>query len=243
VHALILAGGLGTRLRELVPDRPKALAPICGRPFIEYQLNSLREAGVDRVTLCVGHLATMIENHVLDGERFGLSVTYSREDTPLGTGGAVRQAASFVDAENFIVTNGDTYLDFDPERFLNRHQTSDAAVTVALTPIPTLEMGAVHVSATGRVTHFLEKQDGPEAEKGFANAGVYAMDRSAVTLWPEGPASLEHDYLPGLAQEGRVSAEMVADRFYDIGTPAGINRFENEIVRGQKSDVPGSPTP
>lgn len=246
MHALILSGGLGTRLQSLVPDCPKILAPLRGRPFIDYQLSALREAGVDSVTLCTGHLADQIEEYLADGARFGLTVSYSREDAPLGTGGAVRQAASLVEVDHFLVANGDTYVDCDIERLFARHKAAGAAITVALVPRPTREMGSVDLGDSGHVLRFLEKEEamGRPASGTFANAGLYVMDRSVVISWPEGPASLERDYLPRLAQERRVFGEIVAARFYDIGTPAGFQRFEDAVITGQISLPPfvSSPT-
>jgi NDP-sugar pyrophosphorylase family protein len=235
LHALILAGGLGTRLRELVPNRPKILASVCERPFVDYQMSALRNAGVDGVTLCVGHLAEQIEEYVADGRRFGLSVTYSTETTPLGTGGAIRRALDSMEADRFLVVNGDTYLDWDFVGLCHRHGVSGASATVALTPRPTPEMGLVLLNDSGRVVEFLEKgmQDDVSAGDGFANAGVYVMERSMVASWPDGPASLERDYLPGLTREGRVFGQVVAARFHDIGTPAGLRLFEDAILAGR----------
>lgn len=218
VSAFILAGGLGTRLRPVTGDLPKPLAPIGGRPFIEILLGQLRAAGFRHAVLCTGYRASEIRAAV--GDRCGtLSIEYSEETEPLGTGGALRLALPLARSGTILVSNGDSYLDLALPSFLEHHTRSGAMATLALKLVPdTGRFGRVETSADGRVLAFREKAGG----EGAINAGIYLFPRELVSGIPERACvSLEKDVIPGWIGRGIPIAGALCDNvFFDIGTPA-----------------------
>jgi D-glycero-alpha-D-manno-heptose 1-phosphate guanylyltransferase len=218
MDAILLVGGLGTRLRSVVSDVPKPLAPIEGRPFLDLLLEQLgRFPSVDRVVLAVGHLADHIVERYAAGSATRPAILFSREATPLGTGGAMRQALERCDSDPVLVMNGDSYFDLDFDGMRRAHESTDALLTVAVTEVPDCgRYGAVSVAPGGtRVLAFREK-DGIAAP-GLVNAGCYLVSRGALAHFPAGASSFERDVIPRLL--GGTFAWVQGGRFIDIGTP------------------------
>ncbi len=216
IDAAVLAGGLGTRLHSVVRDRPKALAPIIGRPFITYLLDLLSEAGLEHVILCTGFLGDQIEETV--GDRYGeLWVEYSREHKPLGTGGALEYALPFIETDDVLVVNGDSYCGADLRALAEFHRARGARATVLLTEVEdTSRYGRVRVEEDGRVVGFDEK-DGLSGA-GWINAGVYLIERELLKAIPSGrQVSLEREIFPQWIGRGFYGWKG-AGRFLDIGT-------------------------
>src|SRR6516225_9536214 len=180
MEAIILAGGLGTRLAERIQGIPKSMAPVGGRPFLEILLNQLEHCGCSRVVLSVGYLREIIQSHF--GESYGrMQVTYAVEETPLGTGGAIRRALSIVSEDAALVLNGDTFLDADYAAMMWCHREFAAAMTMAVTRQLNIERYGGVIVKDSRVAGFEEKvHRGP----GWINAGVYVLNRNIS--WPEG---------------------------------------------------------
>ncbi|GAB6125356.1 HAD-IIIA family hydrolase [Humidesulfovibrio idahonensis] len=217
VTAYILAGGFGTRLRQVVSDRPKALAEILGRPYIYHLLDSLAGFGLKRVVLCTGHMAEMLESF-LGSEYRGMELKYSREETPLGTGGALKLAFSRFPAELALCINGDSLTDADLAAFLTWFDGRKEQGALLLAPMEdTARYGSVSLDDAEQVTGFVEKgQSGP----GFISAGIYLLrPRCLEGIEPGQAASIEQDVFPVLAAKGLLCAHKVAARFLDIGTP------------------------
>jgi NDP-sugar pyrophosphorylase family protein len=223
-QALILAGGLGTRLRSVVSGLPKVLAPVGGRPFLDYLLLQLRKDGICEVTLCVGYKSELVRAHVGDGGSWDLSVRYSHEDRPLGTGGALRLALDALGDGPFIVMNGDTFFDISLRELWEKHGQSAALGTLALATGAGERYAAVEVDDAGRILTFHGK--GPHASDTF-NGGIYVLDRSIVSTIATGTAvSLERDIFPSLV--GSLHGE-VFDRFFvDIGVPDDFQRTNDD---------------
>jgi NDP-sugar pyrophosphorylase family protein len=231
---LILAGGLGTRLRPIVTDRPKALAPIGDRPFLEIQLTLLRDQGARRFVLCVGHRADQIRALMGDGSRLGVQLDYSAESGPLlGTGGALRLAERFIEPRA-LVLNGDTYLAADYARLYTQHieerSRADVVATLALARLDESgRFGTVLLEPSGRyLAGFHEKQqDHERTGAGWLNAGAYVIERDLIDLIPPGvPCSLERDVFPAALSGGRpLAAFPCAQPFFDIGTPDDFHAF------------------
>lgn len=215
-EAIVLAGGLGTRLRDVVDDVPKALAPVAGRPFLAWLLDALANQGLRRVVLATSYRGDQVEA-VLGTVWNGMSLDYSREPEPLGTGGAIAQAMQSVVGDACFVLNGDTWLDLDYMRFDAATKTAGARLGVALAAVPDVaRFGAVCVDG-GRIAGFIEKgQRGP----GLVNAGVYSMSRSLLDGFPPGKAfSFEREVLvPAVARE-TVFGYAGTGGFIDIGVP------------------------
>ena len=218
VTAAVLAGGLGTRLRSVVADRPKVLAPVAGRPFLAHLLEQLSRAGVGEAVLLVGHGADQVRA-AFGGSHAGVRLSYSAEPEPLGTGGAVRLALPLLRGETLLLLNGDSYCDLDLAAFLRFHRGRRPAASLALARVgDPARFGRVVTGPGGRVERCEEKDPAPAP--GGINAGVYLIDRDLVTAIPAGrPVSLEREILPGWVGSGRAYGFAGGGRFIDIGVP------------------------
>jgi D-glycero-alpha-D-manno-heptose 1-phosphate guanylyltransferase len=218
-QVLILAGGLGTRLRSVVSDRPKVLAEVAGRPFITYLLDRLGQAGFRAVTLLTGYKGEMVEDQ-LGFNYQGLQLGYSVETTPLGTGGAIRAAARVIPCDQLLVLNGDTYFDVDYRDLVE--QATPASDLMACRQVADVgRYGAVQLDSTGRVTALAEKgAKGP----GLINGGVYVLDREGMVSWPTEVFSIEADYFPERVEDERMTGIAFDQAFIDIGVPDDLNR-------------------
>jgi NDP-sugar pyrophosphorylase family protein len=223
-NCLVLAGGLGTRLRSAVADRPKVLAEIRGRPFLAYLLDRLSQGGIRRVILCTGYRGEQVE--AAFGSRFGaLELVYSREPEALGTGGALRHAASLLEPGPALVLNGDSFCEVDYQGLAAWHRERGACGSLALTRVEDpRRYGSVETDADGRVTRFVEKHQA--AGPGWINAGVYVLGRELLESIPEGRAiSLEREVFPAWIGRG-LHACRCGGRFLDIGTPESYAEAE-----------------
>jgi NDP-sugar pyrophosphorylase family protein len=213
IRVAILCGGLGTRLGELTKDVPKPMIEVGGRPYLERVVESFRDAGLRDIVMLTGYRADVIENHFGDGSRFGVQITYSREDQPLGTGGALRLARPHL-GERFILTFGDVLRFHDYDRFLREHATNCLAV------YPRMTKGNADVRE-GRVTRFDKKA--PELP--YLDAGFSVIESRHIDLVPpHGVQSFEEIVYAELARRGQLEAEIVNHDFYDIGVPEQLAR-------------------
>jgi D-glycero-alpha-D-manno-heptose 1-phosphate guanylyltransferase len=217
VTAVILAGGVGSRLRSAVSDRPKGLALIHGRPFLAYLLDQLADAGARRVVFSTGHLAEQVEA-AFGATWRGMQVAYSPETAPLGTGGGLRLATAHVATTTLLVMNGDSFCAVDLAAFLRDHVAHGGAPALVLAhQADTSRFGLVECDADHRITAFCEKAEagGP----GWINAGIYAVERSLVAGLPaDRPVSLEREAFPAWIARG-LRGFPCAGAFLDIGTP------------------------
>jgi len=215
-EAIILAGGFGTRLRRVIDDLPKPLAPVAGKPFLAWLLDALAAQGLRRVVLATGYRSNQVEAALGKTWR-GIAIRYSREEEPLGTGGAIMLAMAHVEGDACFVLNGDTWLGLDYGRFDAAVRRAEARLGVALATVPDVaRYGAVRVRDEC-IVGFVEKgQAGP----GLVNAGVYRLSRSLLDAMPVVKAfSFEHDVLvPAVARESVVGYVDTED-FIDIGVP------------------------
>ena len=214
----MLCGGAGLRLRSVTAGAPKSMAGIAGRPFLELLLKQLRRHGFERVILAVGYQRDMIQECF--GERAcGLDVAYSVESSPLGTGGAVRNAAVLVTSEGALIMNGDSYTDANLQQFVTGHMASGAEASVVVVPVDgRSDCGTVDVSPDGRLEGFAEKQG--SARGGYVNAGIYVASRHILYEIPDGQVSLERELFPRWLGEGRnIRAFVWQGACVDIGTP------------------------
>jgi NDP-sugar pyrophosphorylase family protein len=225
VTAAILAGGLGTRLRSVFTDRPKVLVPVAGRPFLFHLLDRLECAEIDDVVLLIGHLGEQVKAALGNSYR-GMSLRYSHEQAPLGTGGALRNALPFLDAPEVLLLNGDSHLDADLGKFRQFHLASGAEASLLLALVPdTSRFGRVQLDESGRIARMVEKT---AAGEGWINAGVYLIDRYLIEALPSrSPLSLEREVLPQWIGNGQVFGLQHEGRFLDIGTPESYSAAEN----------------
>jgi len=228
---LVLAGGLGKRLRPVVSDRPKVLAPVAGKPFLGYVLEYIADQGIHQVILCVGYLADQVKAFARDGKDWGLEIRYSEEIVPLGTGGAVRQVSGSINGP-FFVMNGDTLFLANLQALWQMHITTRALATLALLSAERGEArGCVTLDPDGKIVSFEEKPD--RVGQAFVNAGIYILEYEALEhLRPGENASLERQVFPGLAAQGRLAGNVQAAYFTDIGTPESLAVLENDVLAG-----------
>jgi D-glycero-alpha-D-manno-heptose 1-phosphate guanylyltransferase len=227
IKALMLVGGLGTRLRSVVPSTPKVLASIGERSFLELLVRQLRAQGIRHLVMCTGYLADQIESRFGDGRTWDVSIEYSKEEMPLGTAGAVKLAQRYLrDIPEFLVLNGDSFLEINFHNLMAFHRQHHGAVaTVAVLAVEDASRyGTVHVDAEGRVTGFAEKTC--SAAPGLVNGGIYIFNEAVLRRIPNGPASLERDVFPSLLDQGVYALEQ-RGMFIDIGTPADYARAQH----------------
>jgi NDP-sugar pyrophosphorylase family protein len=225
IPAILLVGGMGTRLRSVVPTAPKPLAAVGGAAFLELLVRQLRCQGIRQLVMCTGYRAEQIEEEFGDGHAWDVQIRYSKELEPLGTAGAVKLAAPYVrDASEFVVMNGDSFLDLDFGRLVRFHRSHGGIATVAVFRVEdTNRYGTVQTDAGSRVTAFLEKTG--SAAPGLVNAGIYVFDASILEHIPEGPASLERDVFPKVLDRAVYAFEQ-RGVFIDIGTPEDYARAQ-----------------
>ncbi|MGH2361257.1 MAG: nucleotidyltransferase family protein [bacterium] len=225
MQAVLLVGGLGTRLRSLSGDRPKPMMPVAGRPFLQYLLVQLKNYGIRDVVLCVGYRAEMIQDHFGRGERLGINVRYSLDTELRGTAGALRLAQEFISGDTFITMNGDSFFDADLQAVVRFHENRRSAATMALVHVEdSSRYGTVDVDDDGRIVGFKEKQ---WSKAGLVNGGIYVFGREVLGLIPEGRAvSLEHEIFPRLVDTGFDGLPFRAP-FVDIGDPEDCLRLQN----------------
>ncbi len=218
--AIILVGGEGTRLRPLTLDLPKPVVPVLDRPFLKFQLDLLRRAGIEDIVLCVAFRPEGIRGILGDGSTDGVRLTYVLEETPLGTGGAVKNAEGAL-GDRVVVMNGDVLADMDLPAILRLHEETKAAATIVLHPVDNPSAyGLVETEDDGRVRRFLEKPKPEEITTNRINAGLYVLDTRTLSIMPKGvPYSIERGYFPTLIASGeRVQAHVHEGYWIDIGT-------------------------
>jgi D-glycero-alpha-D-manno-heptose 1-phosphate guanylyltransferase len=218
IDVIILAGGKGTRLQSVISDVPKPLAPVNGRPFVDYQFALLRKAPhIGRVILAIGHLADRVIAHYTE-HKPGLDLSFAVETSALGTAGALRNALPLTASRQILALNGDSIFHWDIGAIRTAHQRCGAEATISLLQVEDVSRyGSVTVQ-NERVISFLEKQ--AEPQPGLINAGLYLFERSVIETIPAGRAvSLECEILPALAAKGKLAAASFKSDFIDIGLP------------------------
>ncbi|MCC6346057.1 MAG: nucleotidyltransferase family protein, partial [Nitrospirales bacterium] len=194
MEAIILAGGEGTRLREVVSEVPKPMAPVAGKPFLEYLVLQLKQGGIEDIILSTGYKRETVKAYFGTGGKWGVRLSYSEEESPLGTGGALRKAATLLDAPGagpVLVLNGDSFLEIDLRAMVAFHAGKNARATMGLVFMEdTSRYGRVEIDGEGRVLAFAEKSAG---SPGRINGGVYVFNRGGLASIPEGKVSLENE--------------------------------------------------
>jgi len=235
MRAVILAGGEGTRLRPLTLTTPKPVVPVVDRPFLRHQLDLLARAGVRDVVFSIAYRPERVESVFGDGSSIGMSIRYAVEDTPLGTGGAVRNALPLLD-ERTIVLNGDVLTDVELAPLVRRHEAEGASATILLTSVPNPSAyGLVETDAAGRVQRFLEKPKPHEITTDTINAGIYILETRTLELIPAAVKhSIERAFFPTLLGRGdRVLGPVHRGYWIDIGTPEKYLQVHRDILRGR----------
>lgn len=231
MQAILLAGGLGTRLRSVVSDRPKPMALIEDRPFMEYVVRGLARFGITDIIFAVGYKGSMVEEHFGDGTAFGIRASYAYEEELLGTAGAIKNAGRFVTEDSFFVLNADTFYRIDYGRLVTIKEENGLDMALVLREVPDVSRYGAAVLDGVMLTGFNEKAK--EAGPGTINGGVYLMSRKLLDEIPAGKVSLEHEMIPGWMKEGRRLGGFVNDGYFiDIGVPDDYFRFQEDVKKG-----------
>ncbi len=215
--AIILAGGLGTRLRPLTDNCPKPLLPLLGKPILQHTIENLRDHGIKKVILSVGYKADQIERYFSNGSQLGVDITYCVENEPLGTGGAVKKAAENINSE-FILVWGDNVMDTNVSKMMYDHRHSNNLMTMALTKREDVEHFGVAKLHDNTIISFVEKPQREEAPSNLINAGFFIINPQILTRLPTGKSSIERDLFEKIVAEGKVGAHIHQGQWFPTDT-------------------------
>lgn len=236
MRALILAGGLGTRLRPLTYTRPKHLLPIANRPHIEHVFNLLARSEVESVVLLTSYLSAAFEDVIERARVSGLRVDVMHEAEPLGTAGALKNAEHLVGDETFVAFNGDILTDIDLGAVVGWHRSREAEGTILLTPVENpAAFGVVPTTRDGRVKGFIEKPPPEQTPTNMINAGVYVLEASVLARIPAAESySAERQLFPGMVADGARLYALATDAYWtDIGTPEKYVEANIDALEGR----------
>lgn len=238
MQAILLAGGLGTRLRSVVSDRPKPMALIEEKPFMEYVVHELSRHGVTDIIFAVGYKGSMVEDYFGDGSGFEaadgsgrLRIRYAYEEELLGTAGAIKNAGKLVTEDKFFVLNADTFYQIDYSRLVRMQKEQGLSMALVLREVPDVSRYGEAVLTDGRLTGFNEKT--AEHRPGTINGGVYLLTRELLEDIPDGKVSLENEMIPRWLGEERALGGFVNDGYFiDIGIPEAYFQFIEDVKKG-----------
>jgi len=235
MKAIILVGGQGTRMRPLTDHTPKNIVPLCGTPFLTYQFEFLKKAGIREVVLSIGYLPKEIKKVYGDGQKLGMKLHYAVEKEPLGTAGAVKNAEKYVKGSPVAVLNGDILTDLPLAKMIDHHQKSKNLATLGLVRVPDPTIyGLVLLDGESRVTRFLEKPSKEEAVDDTINAGIYLFEPGVFGFIPAGVNySSERALFPGLlAAQAAFGGFVWKGYWQDIGTPQKYLTTNWDVLKG-----------
>ena len=230
--AILLVGGFGTRLMPLTKNTPKPMLTVAGIPVTEHQLNMAKAAGITRIVLATSYLAELFTPYFGDGSKWGMQIQYAVEKSPLGTGGAIRNAAKLIDSsESIVILNGDVLSSHNLAEQIRQHEEHDADVTLHLTKVEDARAyGCVPTDSNGRVSAFLEKMENPVTNQ--INAGCYVFNPRVLESIPlDTVVSVERETFPALVASGAAVYGYIESSYWvDIGTPHALMNASAEIV-------------
>ncbi|HLH30232.1 MAG TPA: NDP-sugar synthase [Terriglobia bacterium] len=235
MKGLILAGGKGTRLRPLTINTPKPVVPVANSPFLLYQIDLMRSAGIDEIILSLSYQPRKIEDLLKDGSDYGVWIRYAVEGTPLGTGGAFKNAEEHI-SDSTIVFNGDVLTGIDLAAVVAHHRATRAVATIVLTPVENPSAyGLVETNKDGWIQRFIEKPGPDEITTNMINAGIYILEPSVLKYMPKGePYSFERGLFPTLLEQKEPVMSFVLDKYWiDIGTPQKYLEVHHDILSGK----------
>lgn len=231
IDAVILCGGMGTRLRSVVNDRPKPMAEINNRPFLDILIDSFCEFGLRRFILCAGYMSDVIHDYY-SSRTDSCEFVISYEHTPLGTAGAVKNATGHIQSDTFLVVNGDSFCSVDLDAFHEFHAARQAFMSmVVIETQNTGDGGLVSLDDTQRIISFEEKK--AQSHRGYINAGIYLFQKQILSLIPDDVNfSLERDLFPGLTEQN-CYAFPIRGQLFDIGTPGRFAKAIKHLAKDQ----------
>jgi len=228
IKAVILVGGLGTRLKNIAYDIPKPMIPIMGIPFLEYTISLLKKNGITDIVLCVSYMANKIKSYFGDGRRLGVNLVYSEEEIPLGTAGAVKKAEKYIEGD-FLLIYGDVQADIDFNDFINFHNKKNTLVTIAVKRTTEEENNnPIKVNVEKDLIDFLEEY--PKSEK-LLNTNIYLIKKEALNFLASGKnLSIESDFLPIISQKSNISAYEHKGFFVDLDNSDSYEKFKEKVL-------------
>jgi len=231
MQIVILAGGLATRLGELTRSQPKAMLMIEGRPFVEYQIELLRKQGIRDIVMCIGHLGERIERYLGNGGKYGVDIRYSREDVPLGTGGAIKKAETMLN-QVFFTMYGDSYLLLDLSSVYSYFQTKNKLALMTVYQ----NYDSYDISNTAVSDYLVTRYDKKEKTEDmvYIDYGVHIFRKEALELIPENCYYPMEDLFPTLISRKQLLAYEVNERFYEIGSLQGLQDFGQYVGRAER---------
>ena len=235
MKGLILAGGKGTRLRPLTLNTPKPIVPVANQPFLLYQIDLMRSAGIEDVILSLSYQPRKIEDLLKDGADYGINIRYAVEGTPLGTAGAFKNSEEHITTTT-VVFNGDVLTGLDLSAVIAKHKQAGAVATIVLARVENPSAyGLVETTADGQVTQFIEKPGSDEITCNTINAGVYVLEPSVLQYIPKGePYSFERGLFPTLLERKELVISHVLQKYWiDIGSPGKYLEVHHDILKGR----------
>jgi len=234
MKALFLAGGMGTRLKPLTDSIPKPMIPIMTKPILEQNILKLKTCGVDEIILSTCYKSENIEEYFGDGNKWGVKITYVIEETPLGTGGAIKNTEQYFN-ETFLVFNADIFCDIDINEMINFHKEKKAMVTIAVTEVgnPTA-FGVIEYNENLYATSFTEKPELSKIKSNYINAGIYLFEPEALQLIPAANVvSVERETFPLILEKGHQIGVFKSDAYWmDVGTIKKYIQVQQDILKG-----------
>jgi len=226
-EAYILAGGKGERLKPLTKETPKPLLPIKGKPILEWNIERLKEFGVEKIVIGIGHLGEKIEEYFGNGKKIGVEIKYMREELPLGTGGAVKHAAELL-GKRFFMINGDNMADFDYSAMTKVHKENKAEATIALYEVEDVSSFGVARLNNNKILEFVEKPAKEDAPSKLINAGAYVLEKKILDIMPTGFCLIEKELFPELANKGRLYGYEHKGQWFPTDTMERYEKAEAE---------------
>src|SRR5579871_1098906 len=243
MKAVVMAGGEGSRLRPLTVTRPKPMVPIVGRPVMEHILNLLKAHGITDVVVTVQYMASAIEDYFGDGSQFGMHISYSREEVPLGTAGSVKNAEALLD-EPFLVISGDALTDFNLSDIIKFHQNRKSLATLTLAHVANpLEYGVIITDDAGHIRQFLEKPSWGEVFSDTINTGIYVLDPKIFSYFErDKPFDFSQELFPMMLAKGDPIYGFTSDGYWcDVGNLAEYMRANADVLQGKVNvEIPGT---
>ena len=216
--ALILAGGFGSRLKEMTKTTPKPMLSLQGRKILEYSIDLCKRYGITEIVISVFYLKEQIKDYFKEGNDFGVNITYVEEEQPLGTAGALSLCKHLFD-EPFVMCNADELKDINVKELYDQHITSKAKATIALTRVPDpSQYGVVELNGK-RIERFIEKPKKEETKSNLISAGFYIINPEVIDIIPKGFSMIEKDVFPKLASSGDLFGFEFSGQWFDTGTP------------------------
>jgi mannose-1-phosphate guanylyltransferase len=228
MKAIILAGGLGERLKPLTDHTPKPLLPIKGKPIIEHAIDNFKKHGITDIILAIGYKSEKIKQHFKDGKHLGVNISYCIESEPLGTGGALREAAKNIN-QTFIAINGDNLADFNWSEIITHHKKLDAKITIGLYPVEDVTKFGIAKLDGNKIIEFIEKPTKEQAPSNLNNAGAYVIEPDALKILPSDKCSIERDCFEILSKKGDVYAYQHNSQWFPTDDLERYQKAEKEF--------------